>query len=82
VLAVGAGEDQLRGGLVDVHDKVEVLHAHFAGAAAAAEGHSAGIRLTPGPGEQLDLVLVLGVKAFAGDAIDFQKIINCHRISP
>src|SRR5262249_20454356 len=49
VPALGAGQHQLGRGLVVLHDEVEVLHGHLAGAAAAAGGERARLALAPGP---------------------------------
>ena len=74
MLAGGAGQEQLGRGLVHLHHEVEVLHRHLAGAAAAAVGEGAGLRLAPREDSHVDFALVLGVLAFALDAVDLQKI--------
>ena len=63
VLAGGAGEDEVARRLVEPLRDVHVLHAHLAGAAAAADVAGAGLAQAPRPGEDVDLAAVLAVLA-------------------
>src|ERR1019366_2994447 len=47
VLACGTRQNQLRGGLIDGHDEVKVLHGNFTPTATAAGSHRTGVRLAP-----------------------------------
>src|SRR5262249_28905997 len=79
VLAGGAREHQLRAGLVALHDEVEVLHVHLAGAVAAAAVPGAGLGSAPRPALQVDGALVLAVVRLAVDPRQLQEIVNRRR---
>jgi hypothetical protein len=76
VMAVGARLHQLRRRFVDLHHEVEVLAVDFPGPVPASRVSGARVRLSPRPGLELDVILVLVVLALAVDCRDLQKIVD------
>src|SRR5512146_2513017 len=76
VIAAGTSEEQLRTGLVHLHDKTEVMEGDLTGAHAAAGRGRAALLFAPAPGLDLNLAFVLGIRALAFYAINLQKIVN------
>jgi hypothetical protein len=57
---------------------VEVLHRDLACGRAAAVACPTDIALTPAPGLDVDLVLVLGIGALALDAVELDEVVDCQ----
>src|SRR5581483_478619 len=82
VLAVRAEQHDVRRGRVDVLGDRDVVEARLAGATAAAVVERAGVRQAPGPGENVDLVLVRLVDGFALHTVELEKHVHCHECNP
>src|SRR5262249_4230372 len=78
VLAVAAGQHQVRATLVELLGEAEVLHVALAGAGAAADPGRAEVGDAPGPGEAVDLVLVDLVPRLPLQLPDLDEHIHRH----
>ncbi len=84
VLAVRAGQPQVRRGLVDVlHDR-DVIEVRLAGATAAAVMERAGVGHSPVETAQIDRLLRLegDIHGFAGESIELEEHIDSHGGTP
>src|SRR3954465_3970460 len=68
MLAVAAVLEQRRTRFIYVLGDAQILYGHFARAGARAHVGRARLRGAPGPSQDVDLVLVLGILSFALDA--------------
>ena len=82
VLAVRAGQLQVRRPGVEVLREAQVLHAALASSATATHVERSRIRQAPAPGQHVDLALVLRVLRFTLDPFDLDEHVNSHRNSP
>src|SRR5262249_35463363 len=78
VLAVAAGQHQVRARLVEVLGEAQVLHVALAGPGPAAHLGRAGVADAPGPGQHVDLVLVDLVPRLALQVPDLDE--HVHRL--
>src|SRR4051812_36239124 len=80
VLTGGARLHQDRRRLVERVHEAQILEVGLAGAAAAARRHTAGLRDSPRPGEDIDLSRVLAVLRFTLDVPDLQEHVYSHAL--
>src|SRR5688500_7583982 len=79
VLPARAREPELGRGLARARDDEEILEDGLACASSAAGPARLRMADAPAEREHVDLVLVLGVRALARDAVELQEIVHCHR---
>src|SRR6266545_3435610 len=68
--------------LVDIVGKREIAEVRLAHAATTPAASRAGVRHTPRPAQDLDLVFVLVVQRFALDVPDLRENVRCHDNPP
>ena len=82
VFAVAAVLQQVRRGFVDVLGQGEVLNVYLARATAPAPVRRSTLSRAPGPGQDIDLALVLVVARLTLDSINLEEHIDGHGLLP